>query len=327
MLLVLLVVGLFCKDVWGSNIAGCSDIDTSSGVYDNDGRECDFYDAKPDQCGKFDNDEFESARLCCACKGGVKQGSKSSTTTFRGTLPPRQTIGRTSKRIKTTAPPRQIPRGGEDTTKETQPGAKTRAPRNPNSQNTGSTTRLTRPTPPTPPTRKPGCFGFDAGEMKRANCDPKNEKNCYDFMPGSPARCHFTCVAGYIPPPGGKEQLYMLCDEEGKWHANAKCVAPARPTLKGQNITKVSGDCGGHAWEHSQDISRCALQSGTIAVELWISVGIVFLLIIALVIGIICCVKKTNSANYSGSMAIQLGNSPSKRGYDWSLNPEKYEKM
>lgn len=166
--------------------------------------------------------------------------------------------------------------------------------------------------------------------MRSANCDFKNAKNCVDAVPNGGKRCHFTCAPGYLPPGGDKEQLYMLCDEEGKWHANAKCVAPARPSLTatdGQNLTKVSGDCGGHAWEHSGDISRCALTSSSFAVELWIAVGIVFILIIALVVGIICCLKKTNEANYSGSLAIQMNGSPSKRGYDWSLNPEKYEKM
>ena len=184
MLLVLLVVGLFCKDVWGSKTAGCRDIDTRLGVYDADGRWCNFYDARPDQCGQFDDDDFESARLCCACKGGEMQGSKSSTTTFRGTLPPRQTINRTPNRHTTV----------------------------------------------TPPTRKPGCFAFDEDEMRSANCDLKNAKNCVDALPGGGKRCHFTCAPGYLPPGGDKEQLYMLCDRNGKWHANAKCEGAVTTT-------------------------------------------------------------------------------------------------
>lgn len=326
MLSVLLVVSLFCKDVWGSNIDGCRDLDAGK-VYDTDGRSCDFYDAKPDQCGLFDDPDFNAIPLCCACGGG-ERGTSSSTTQFRGTRPPRQTNPNTTPNRHTTAPPRDEPRGGIDTTRANQQGPRTRAPRDQNPQ-TGSTTHLTRPTPPTPPKRTPVCAGFDEDEMKSANCDFASAKNCPDAMPGGIKKCPFDCALGFLPPGGDKTQLYMTCDDEGKWHANAKCVAPARPSLKitGNNITKVSGDCTGHAWEHAQDISRCATTSGQIGVELWIAVGVVFLLIIMLIVGIICCVKKTNSANYSGSLAIQLGSSPSRKGYDWSMNPEKYEKM
>ena len=121
MLSVLLVVSLFCKDVWGSSVDGCRDLDTGRGVYDTDGRSCDFYDAKPDQCALFDDPDFHAGDVCCACNGGEK-GTSSSTTIFRGTRPPRQTNANSTPNRRTTAPPRDEPRGGIDTTKATQQG-------------------------------------------------------------------------------------------------------------------------------------------------------------------------------------------------------------
>ena len=85
------------------------------------------------------------------------------------------------------------------------------------------------------------CAAFDEDEMKRANCDFASAKNCPNALPGGIKKCPFDCAPGFLPPGGDKTQLYMTCDDEGKWHANAKCVAPATPKATPPAATTLGG--------------------------------------------------------------------------------------
>ena len=45
--------------------------DSDNGAVDFYGDDCDdWYDSYPDTCGSFDDDDFSSDRMCCACGGG-----------------------------------------------------------------------------------------------------------------------------------------------------------------------------------------------------------------------------------------------------------------
>ena len=237
-------------------------VDKDRGISDSNDHECNYYDAKPDQCGDFDTSEFVAADVCCSCEG---QG-------WVHTVPPRETRPAPPREERSTAPPRERE---------------------------------------TPPPRNLGCYAFDEPEMDKANCDYSNKNNCVDFVPGGGRRCRFTCKEGYYPPDGDSEKLYMMCDQAGKWHANAACVtqnespedrrsAPPRTTgtlptraeetrqttrqaivtdsatLKSNepeslstevittNITVVSGDpvCGSTTWKSPKNYIQCATKPG-----------------------------------------------------------------
>ena len=70
MLVSILNVGLFCKAVWGSQSTTCDDTDSKLHVTDQYGRECNYYDARPKDCGRFNDNDFDSHVLCCSCGGG-----------------------------------------------------------------------------------------------------------------------------------------------------------------------------------------------------------------------------------------------------------------
>ena len=57
----------------GGDEGGCED---GSGV-DSYGDGCDWYDANPDGCGGYDNDDFTSWDECCACGGSAEMVSAS----------------------------------------------------------------------------------------------------------------------------------------------------------------------------------------------------------------------------------------------------------
>ena len=41
---------------------------TDNGATDRDGDGCDYYDNNPDGCGNYDDEDFKSKEMCCACK-------------------------------------------------------------------------------------------------------------------------------------------------------------------------------------------------------------------------------------------------------------------
>ena len=43
--------------------------DTDNGAKDNGGKDgCDWYTENPDYCGDYDDDDFNSWEMCCACE-------------------------------------------------------------------------------------------------------------------------------------------------------------------------------------------------------------------------------------------------------------------
>ena len=44
--------------------------DTAGDATDVDGDGCDVYDAYPEFCDGYDDDDFVSSEMCCACGGG-----------------------------------------------------------------------------------------------------------------------------------------------------------------------------------------------------------------------------------------------------------------
>ena len=54
----------------------CIDDDRQDGkrIVDMDGLNCDEYAAKKWWCGEYDNDNFKSEEICCACGGGIRPG-------------------------------------------------------------------------------------------------------------------------------------------------------------------------------------------------------------------------------------------------------------
>ena len=257
--MILLILSLCVGAVWADD---CRDKDVTQGVTDSEGRGCNYYDARPDNCGNFDEYDFHAKELCCSC-----QGERSNS---NDTPPPRAT-----REARSTAPARGVE---------------------------------------TAPPRTAGCFAFDEPEMDKANCDYKNKDNCPNAVPGGGERCRFTCREGFVPPGGDSEQLYMTCDENGKWHAQAACVSqrdssvidarrPAPPRTVGTpppraeptsasrvdsaalgnsapvssttpsttwpssittNMTRVSGNsvCGSTTWKSPTNYIRCATVPG-----------------------------------------------------------------
>ena len=43
-------------------------IDTDNGVFDYAGDSCHSYKSNPENCGKFDLNDFKAKTLCCGCK-------------------------------------------------------------------------------------------------------------------------------------------------------------------------------------------------------------------------------------------------------------------
>ena len=43
-------------------------IDTDNGTTDLDGFSCEIYNQFPKDCGRHDDDDFNSLSMCCACK-------------------------------------------------------------------------------------------------------------------------------------------------------------------------------------------------------------------------------------------------------------------
>ena len=46
-------------------------LDTDNGATDPDGDSCEYYETDLGACGGYDDDDFDSAEMCCACGGGV----------------------------------------------------------------------------------------------------------------------------------------------------------------------------------------------------------------------------------------------------------------
>ena len=45
-------------------------MDTDDGTTDDGGDNCtSYYNYYPDDCGKFDDDDFTANTMCCSCKG------------------------------------------------------------------------------------------------------------------------------------------------------------------------------------------------------------------------------------------------------------------
>jgi hypothetical protein len=62
--------------------AGCSDTDIHAGARDKDGYDCRTYTQSPNYCGgDYDDDDFRSGEMCCACGGGEPVGKSSTTET------------------------------------------------------------------------------------------------------------------------------------------------------------------------------------------------------------------------------------------------------
>ena len=54
----------------GSGSGTCRD--TANGKKDQFGEGCDYYKTFKSLCGFFDDDDFKSKQMCCACGGGNK---------------------------------------------------------------------------------------------------------------------------------------------------------------------------------------------------------------------------------------------------------------
>ena len=48
--------------------------DTDNGVKDTTGDGCEIYTQRPEYCGLYETNEFQSNMMCCACGGGNRQG-------------------------------------------------------------------------------------------------------------------------------------------------------------------------------------------------------------------------------------------------------------
>ena len=46
--------------------------DTAGGAEDPYGDGCEYYDSNEFECGQFDDFDFSSAEMCCACGGGTE---------------------------------------------------------------------------------------------------------------------------------------------------------------------------------------------------------------------------------------------------------------
>ena len=44
--------------------------DTDNGATDRDDDDCDAYARNPAWCGHYNDDDFQSNQMCCACGGG-----------------------------------------------------------------------------------------------------------------------------------------------------------------------------------------------------------------------------------------------------------------
>ena len=42
-------------------------------VEDSQNNSCSLYTEFPENCGLFDDDDFDANRMCCGCGGGLKQ--------------------------------------------------------------------------------------------------------------------------------------------------------------------------------------------------------------------------------------------------------------
>ena len=51
-------------------------VDTDNGATDSYGDGCDAYVNFPSWCGGYDDDDFNSADMCCACGGGSTRGRR-----------------------------------------------------------------------------------------------------------------------------------------------------------------------------------------------------------------------------------------------------------
>ena len=46
--------------------------DAARGALDGASQPCNFYEPRPQRCGRFDDDDFTAAAACCACGGGTE---------------------------------------------------------------------------------------------------------------------------------------------------------------------------------------------------------------------------------------------------------------
>ena len=51
-------------------------VDKDNGAYDVDGDSCEYYTDYPDGCGWYDDEDFNSLAMCCACKATSSQSGK-----------------------------------------------------------------------------------------------------------------------------------------------------------------------------------------------------------------------------------------------------------
>lgn len=51
-------------------------IDTDNGATDSDGYSCEPYYRWPEDCGLYDDDDFSSLTMCCACKSTILENGK-----------------------------------------------------------------------------------------------------------------------------------------------------------------------------------------------------------------------------------------------------------
>ena len=57
----------------GTGTGTCTD--TANGAADNWGDSCDEYAKNKNWCGNYNNDNFQSDKMCCACGGGSTAAS------------------------------------------------------------------------------------------------------------------------------------------------------------------------------------------------------------------------------------------------------------
>ena len=61
--------------------------DTDGGAADPYGDDCAAYYHYPDWCGGYDDSDFTSNEMCCACGGGVEEGAPTPAPSPRPTAP------------------------------------------------------------------------------------------------------------------------------------------------------------------------------------------------------------------------------------------------
>ena len=62
-----IIIGILITNIYSQ----CDTLDELNCNHPLYGDGCEWYDENPDTCGDYDDDDFESAEVCCSCAGGT----------------------------------------------------------------------------------------------------------------------------------------------------------------------------------------------------------------------------------------------------------------